>query len=93
MHIKEGLVFDKHSGELIDFTSLGEMNDHIANLEKAGGTQTLEPLAKSMLVLMVGDYRLDLSFRMHNFPAPVSPETSFTTSFGRLLKDCRGIVC
>lgn len=55
MHIKEGLVFDKHSGELIGFTNLGDMNNHIASLEKASGSSshTLQPLAKSMLVLMV----------------------------------------
>ena len=68
MHIKEGLVFDKHSGELIGFTSLGEMNDHIANLEKAGRTQTLEPLAKSMLVLMVRGLLSGFKFPYAQFP-------------------------
>lgn len=29
MHIKEDLVYDKHTGELIGFTNLGEINSHL----------------------------------------------------------------
>lgn len=54
MHVKEGLVFDKHSGELIGFTDLGDINNHIAKLERTAATsQKIEPLANSLLVLMI----------------------------------------
>lgn len=69
MHIKEGLVFDKHSGELIGFTNLGDMNDHIASLDTSGRlSQTLQPLAKSMLVLMVRGLLSGFKFPYAQFP-------------------------
>lgn len=70
MHIKEGLVFDKHSGELIGFTNLGEMNNYVANLEKAtdNSKQRMEPLAKSMLVLMVRGLLSGFEFPYVQFP-------------------------
>ena len=33
MHIKKDLVFDKFSGELIGFINLGEINQHLLELE------------------------------------------------------------
>ena len=50
--MKESLVFDKHTGELVGFTDLGDTNNYIAKLERAT-SEKLEPLAKSLLVLMV----------------------------------------
>ena len=35
MHIKESLVYDKHTGELIGFTDLGDINSHIVAFEKS----------------------------------------------------------
>ena len=52
MHVKESLVFDKHTGALIGFTDLGDTNNYIAKLERAT-SEKMEPLAKSLLVLMV----------------------------------------
>ena len=34
MYIKEGLVYDKHTGELIGFTYLGDINSHLLSLEQ-----------------------------------------------------------
>lgn len=56
MHLKSDLVYDKHTGELIGFTNLGEMNMHLLNLEKSLDHCTPEeptPLAKSLLVFMI----------------------------------------
>ena len=50
--MKESLVFDKHTGALIGFTDLGDTNNYIAKLERAT-SEKMEPLAKSLLVLMV----------------------------------------
>ena len=33
--IKHNLIFDKHSGELIGFTNLGEINSHLLALEQS----------------------------------------------------------
>jgi len=35
MHVREDLVYDKHEGELIGFTNLGDINDHLDAYEKA----------------------------------------------------------
>ena len=35
MHIKESLVYDKHTGDLIGFTDLGDINSHILALEQS----------------------------------------------------------
>ena len=35
MHVKEYLVFDKHSGQLISFVNLGEVNNHLLELERS----------------------------------------------------------
>ena len=35
MHMKEYLVFDKHSGQLISFVNLGEINNHLLELERS----------------------------------------------------------
>ena len=29
MHLKEDLIYDKHSGELIGFSNLGSINEHL----------------------------------------------------------------
>ena len=34
MHIKEDLVYDKHTGELVGFTNLGSINQHLQAFEK-----------------------------------------------------------
>ena len=57
MHVKEGLVFDKHTGELVGFIDLGDTNNYIAKLERAT-SEKVEPLSKSLLVLMVGGLSL-----------------------------------
>ena len=55
MHIRQDLVFDKHTGNLIGFTNLGDISDHLSEFEQTlqdDGT-TLRHLAKTMLVFMV----------------------------------------
>ena len=55
MHIRHDLVFDKHTGNLIGFTNLGDISDHLSEFEQTlqdDGT-TLPHLAKTMLVFMV----------------------------------------
>ena len=69
VHIKKDLVFDKHSEELIGFTNLGDVN-HIGSLEKASGelSHILQPLTKSMLVLMVRELLSGFKFPYAQLP-------------------------
>ena len=54
MHIREDLVYDKHTGALIGFANLGNINHHLQQFKQFCKSDNItEPLAKSMLVLMV----------------------------------------
>ena len=82
MHIKEELVYNKQTGELVGFTNLGAINQHLIEFEQS---VTLEPdsatatvtqssvgsqhsLAKSMLVMMVRGLLTNLQFPYVQFP-------------------------
>ena len=57
MHIREDLVYNKHTGALVGFVNLGEITGHLQQFERSLETtdakQVCQPLAKSMLVIMV----------------------------------------
>ena len=57
MYIKEGLVFDKHTGSFTGFTNLGDVCNLLAEYEQqqnGGGSTTFRrPAAKCMVVFMV----------------------------------------
>ena len=64
VHIKEGLVYDKHQGNLIGFANLGEISDHLLKFENALYVKdTPQQLASSMVVLMIRGL-----FHKLNFP-------------------------
>ena len=53
------------------FTDLGDINNYLLNLEKkleSSASQALEPLAKSMLVLMVRGLLSSFQFPYAQFP-------------------------
>ena len=63
MHVREDLVYDKHTGELIGFTNLGDINNHLDAYEKALSTDEKPPsLAKSGQVFMVRGLFTKLQF-------------------------------
>lgn len=70
MDIKEDLVYDKHSGQLIGFTNLGDVNIHLDAYEKSlNSNKNLSPtLAKSVLVFMVRRLFSKLQFAYAQFP-------------------------
>ena len=72
MHIKRDLVYDKHTGELIGFTNLGDMNMHLLNLEKSldqcPSEELTTPLAKSLFVIMIRGLFSSLQFPYAQFP-------------------------
>ena len=59
MKIKEGLVYNKHSGAVIGFTCLDDINDQLLKLEQEN---ELPAIAKQVLVLMVRGIFFKLEF-------------------------------
>ena len=68
MHIREGLVYDKHSGALLGFTDLGDVNNLLMEFERSLTSDApTESLSKSMLVLMVRGLFTRLQFPYAQF--------------------------
>ena len=70
MHIRQDLVFDKHSGEMIGFCNLGDINDHLLAFERSlsDSEMTSPRLAKTMMVFMVWGLFNKLQFPYVQFP-------------------------
>lgn len=70
MHIREDLVYDKHSGALVGFANLGDINMHLQAYEHSllGESPTSEPLAGTMMVFMVRGLFSKLQFAYAQFP-------------------------
>ena len=64
MKIKEGLVYNKYSGEIIGFTHLGDINDELMKLEQDGDHP---PVATHVLALMVRGLLFKLEFPYAHF--------------------------
>ena len=70
VHVKDDLVYDKHQGNLIGFTNLGEINNHFLQFENllCGEEPThQQQLATSMVVLMVRTLFFKLNFPYAQF--------------------------
>ena len=68
MHIREDLVYDKHSGEMVGFTNLGEINQHLVAFEQSLTETSAPSLANSMTVFMVRGLFTKLRFAYAQFP-------------------------
>ena len=71
MHVREDLVYDKHSGDLIGFSNLGDINSHLDSFERAisSGSEAPQPvLAKTVMVFMVRGLFTKLQFAYAQFP-------------------------
>ena len=70
MHIREDIVFDKHSGKMIGFANLGEINEHLSAFERSiHDDKSASPqLAKTMMVFMVRGLFSSLQFAYAQFP-------------------------
>ena len=70
MHIREDLVYDKHSGELIGFTNLGDINQHLVAFEHSITDEAAPSitLANSMTTFMVRGLFNKLQFAYVQFP-------------------------
>ena len=70
MYIREDLVYDKHSGKLIGFTSLGSVSDRLISSERdaEGDHNDQHRLAKTMMIFMVKGLFTCLRFPYVQFP-------------------------
>ena len=72
VRVKEGLVYDKHSLQVIGFVNLGDINNQLLNFERAQTNNSQEvitpPIAKHMLVFMVRGIFSKLEFPYVQFP-------------------------
>ena len=70
MHVKKDLIFNKHSGELIGFSNLGDINNHLEVYLRSLDTdiEQLPPLAKSVMVFMVRGLFTKMQFAYAQFP-------------------------
>ena len=58
------LLYDKHTGNVIGYTNLGEVNNHLLAFERSIKSNTTHPLdpAKFMLVFIVKSLFTDLKY-------------------------------
>ena len=70
MHIREDLVFDKHTGAMIGYANLGDLNDHLLHFEQSlsDSAPASPKLAKTMMVFMVRGLFSKLQFAYAQFP-------------------------
>ena len=70
MHVREDLVYDKHTGELVGFANLGDINQHLLAFEQSLSDSNSHdrPLAKTMMVFMVRGLFSKLHFPYVQFP-------------------------
>lgn len=77
MHVREELVYNKHTGKLVGFVNLGDINMHLARFEESleassddyePATSPETPLANSMMVFMVRGIFTSLRFPYAIFP-------------------------
>lgn len=71
MHIRQDLVFDKHTGQMIGFTNLGDINRHLIDFEQSlnNNVAASPKLAKTMAVFMVRGLFSKLQFAYAQIPA------------------------
>ena len=67
--IKEDLVYDKHSGELVGFVNVGDVNNQLLQFERewTSNSNGQPPLATHMLTFMVRGLLSDLKFPYAQF--------------------------
>ena len=65
-YVREDLIYEKHSGTLIGFSNLGEINTHLLAFENEINGSTAQ--AKTVMVLMVQGIFTKLQFAYAQFP-------------------------
>ena len=90
--VKEDLVYDKHSANLLGFVRIGEVNDHLSRFEKSTSSDTPKPqLATHVLTFMVSGILSNLEFPYASFPCScISGDQLYSLVWGcvRRLEAC-----
>ena len=68
VRIKEDLVYDKHSCQIIGFVNLGEVNNQLLELERSEKGKPEQCIAKHIVVFMVRNLFSKLEFPYVQFP-------------------------
>jgi len=71
MHIREDLVYFKHTGQLCGFANMGDIDEQLLTYEKVLNNPydtSPRPLAKTMMTFMVKGLFTDLQFPYAFFP-------------------------
>ena len=71
LYNRKGLCITIHVGALVGFANLGEINTHLSSFQqqmKSSSTPYKQPLAKTMLVLMVRGLNSGLQFPYAQLP-------------------------
>jgi len=73
IHIKENLVYKKHSGSLIGFTNLGNVNNHLLSFKWEVDHMNLDgmPLVKLMMTFMAEGLFTSLQFPYAQFSVQI----------------------
>ena len=66
--IKEDLVYDKHTGNMIGFVSLGSINDQLLEAERLVEHSNHPPIADHVLALMVRGLFFKFEFPLGHYP-------------------------
>ena len=72
MHIRQDIVFDRHTGQIIGFTNLGDINQHLLEFEESLATTSAHHTpkrAKTMVLFMVRGLFSKLRFPYAQFPS------------------------
>ena len=68
VRVKEQLVYDKYTSQIIGFVDLGEVNNELLDMERSEKGEVHQCVAKNILVFMVRGMFLKLEFPYAQFP-------------------------
>ena len=91
MHIREDLVYDKHSGELIGFTNMANISNSLAQLERSM-SESNEYGPSLCLYLWCVDSSVVCSFHMFILPAMTCVDIKCMIPFGKRFGGLRIVV-
>ena len=73
MYIREDIVYEKHSGRMIGYSNLGEVNNQLTKFEQdihcTTASEQGRALAKTMVVIMVRGLFTKMQFPYAQFPS------------------------
>lgn len=90
MHVREDLVFDKHSDTMIEFVELGKITMYLLEFEhQFQGDEHVKPeLAKTMMVFMIRGLFNSLQLPYAQFPCM---DLSGEMLFGKLFEELKAV--